>query len=378
MSIIQSDTIEWILDQTCRIQQIPAPTFAEGARADYMLNTWQAIGLTELSRDATGNAYARLPGGRGRPLVVSAHLDTVHPASAALPQRRSPERLCGPGIGDNSVSLAVLLALGKIWAAEKTILPGDLWLVGNTAEEGLGNLTGMRGVVERFGAQPLAYLVLEGMGLGLVYHRGLGVNRYRISAETAGGHSWGDYGLPSAIHELAELITRLAHIPLSKRPRTTLNVGVIQGGTSVNTIAGRAWMELDLRSEDRGALDRLDLRVHQVVQQAEIPGVRFQMDVIGNRPAGELPSDHPLVRTAQQVLMSLGVKPILEIGSTDANLPLSLGYPSICIGLTQGNYAHTSEECIYTPPLKTGLLQVLRLIEQCWGLEDLRPLPRWF
>jgi tripeptide aminopeptidase len=258
MNYLPPHFVESVLEQTCVIQQIAGPTFYETERANFIHNQFQALGLADITRDAAGNVLARLPStGNARPLVVSAHLDTVHPFSTNLAQQRLPDRIIGPSIGDNSLGLAGLLALPRMLADQRARLPGDLWLVANVAEEGLGNLKGMQAVVDRFGSRPIAYLVVEGMGLGNILHRGLGVERYKIAVRTPGGHSWADFGQPSAIHELCTLVNRLTALPLSDKPCTTLNVGIINGGTSVNTIAAEAWLELDLRSEDSHLLCQL-------------------------------------------------------------------------------------------------------------------------
>jgi tripeptide aminopeptidase len=385
-----------VLDLAGEIQQIPAPTFAESARANFIRHRFIEENLVDVDVDGTGNVYGRLPGrGEAPPLVVSAHMDTVFPPSTELRLVREAGRICGPGIGDNSLGVASLF--GLLWGlagqrAERnevkskrgpgdpdstfpdesphwpggesasSTLPGDLWLVANVGEEGLGDLRGMRAVVDRFGDQPLAYLVLEGMALGQIYHRGLGVRRYRITASTQGGHSWVDFGRPSAVHELAAFINYLIALPLPDRPRTTLNVGRISGGTSINTIASHAHLELDLRSEDLQVLVDLAGRVEALVKAANRPDVEFSYQQVGDRPVGSLPAQHPLVRLAQRSLKSLGIQPCLNIGSTDANIPLSLGIPAICLGLTTGARAHTPDEYINTAPLTQGLQQVLLVV----------------
>lgn len=357
-----------LLDLACRIQQVPAPTFEERTRALLVSDLFLAERLLDVALDGTGNVYARLPGRNSSapPLVVSAHLDTVFPLSADLGLVRGPDRIHGPGLGDNALGVAALF--GLVWALRATgdSLPGDLWLVANVCEEGLGDLRGMRAVCERFGPRPLAYLVLEGMALGHIYHRGLGVLRYRITARTAGGHSWKDYGQPSAIHELAALITRLTALDLPRDPRTTLNVGRIEGGTSVNTLAAEAFLELDLRSEGAAALAGLAAQVETQVEQATRPGVTFTCEVIGRRPVGGLPVEHPLVALAVDCLRAQGIQAELTIGSTDANLPLSLGYPAVCLGLTTGQGAHTAQEYIDIAPLEKGMAQLLCLARGAW------------
>jgi acetylornithine deacetylase/succinyl-diaminopimelate desuccinylase-like protein len=222
-------------------------------------------------------------------------------------------------------------------------------------------------VVDRFGSEPLAYIVLEGMALGQIYHRGLGVRRYRITVRTSGGHSWIDYGQPSAVHELTALSTRITALELPRSPRSTLNIGVISGGSSVNTIAAEAMLELDLRSENRDMLESLAAEVEKLVRSAEKPGVSIEAKIIGQRPAGELPVDHPLIRLAQDCLRKLDIEPRLNIGSTDANLPLSRGLPAITIGLTTGGRAHTVYEFINVGPLEIGLRLVVNLVRKLWG-----------
>jgi tripeptide aminopeptidase len=356
-----------VLDLAVTIQQIPAPTFNEQQRASFLMEKFTQEGLQDVSKDSAGNVYARWAGeGQRPPLVLSAHCDTVFPASTPLTLERTQDKIYGPGIGDNSLGVAGLF--GLVWAlrARAMVLPGDLWLVANVAEEGLGDLQGMRSVVERFGERVLAYIVLEGLALGQVYNRGLGVKRYRIRVKTSGGHSWVDFGLPSAIHELATLITRLNAMRLPRQPRSSLNVGVISGGTSVNTIAAQAELELDLRSEEAKTLDQIVEQVESLIASANRPGVKVQAEVIGLRPAGEISSDHPLVLLAQRCLKDQGLEPILGIGSTDANIPLSQGLPAVCIGVSTGGSAHTVDEFIHTQPVMTGLKHLLCLVEDAF------------
>ncbi len=359
-----------ILELASQIQQIPAPTFAEAQRAEFVRRMFEREALTDVETDANGNVYARLKGTspQAAPLIVSAHLDTVFPPETDLRLIRRRDRLIGPGIGDNSLGVAGLFGLLWLLQERGTRLPGDLWLVANVCEEGLGDLRGMKAVVERFGAAVQAYIVLEGMALGYIYHRALSVERYRIHAQTAGGHSWKDYGQPSAIHELAALVTRLTSLPLPASPRTTLNVGKFIGGTSVNVLAAEAWLELDLRSESGAALSAVSAQVQTLVKASERPGVKFSIHPISTRPSGELPASHPLVRLAEDSLRQQGYSPVLTIGSTDANIPLSRGYPSVCIGLTTGSGAHTTQEFIHTAPLEAGMEQLFHLVTRIWVL----------
>jgi len=374
--------IKRVLEMAVTIQQIPAPTFNETKRATFIRDRFVAEGLVDAEIDACGNVIARLPGrGMAQPVVVSAHIDTVFPLNLDLKVKHVGKTIRGPGIGDNALGVASLF--GLLWELTCTsnqihknkingikdgkmpllsTLSGDIWLVANVGEEGLGDLSGMRAVVERFGAQPQAYIVLEGLALGQIYHRGLGVRRYRIIVRTPGGHSWVDHGHPSAIHELAGLVTQLTAKKLPNQPRTSLNVGVISGGTSVNTIASEAHLELDLRSESRKALADLVEEVEKLVEGANYDKVRVSAQVIGNRPVGELHRQHPLVVKATRALTEVGVEPNFNIGSTDANIPLSQGLPAICVGITTGSGAHTLDEYIDIPPVSQGLKQLLKLV----------------
>ena len=422
------------------IQQIPAPTFQEARRAEFVRALFIDEGLADVKMDETGNVYARLAGkgaekalprpvpqkiwddirdsglyaGTGMSAVVSAHLDTIFPASVdlhfeRLTESRAPSgnrdchpgtgttaRIQAPGIGDNSLGVAGLF--GLVWELRQRnlTLPGDLWLVANVCEEGLGNLNGIRAVVDHFGSDPLAYIVLEGMALGHITHRGLGARRYRITIRTPGGHSWVDYGQPSAIHELTALSTRIlalnppltphapsgnqdrlrvaetgapaSHAGTGTTPRTTLNIGIISGGSSVNSIAAEAMLELDLRSESAERLETLAMQVEQIVHAAKNPGVTVEAEMIGNRPSGEIPAEHALVRLAQDCLRAVGMEPHLNTGSTDANLPLSRGLACITIGLTTGGRAHSMQEFINLAPLEKGMEQVTRLVCKVWDV----------
>jgi acetylornithine deacetylase/succinyl-diaminopimelate desuccinylase-like protein len=368
-----SSIIERVLDLAVQIQQIPAPTFMEEQRGNFIQINFNELGVNDVFMDDFGNVYARIKGRGEKPaVVVSAHLDTVFNQSIELPLVRKSEKISGPGIGDNSLGLAGLF--GLYWAINESLgnsntiplLMGDLWLVANVCEEGLGDLKGMKAVVNRIGNGVMAYIILEGMSFGQIYHRGLGVRRYRISVHTNGGHSWVDYGNPSAIHELAEMVVQIKNLAMPAEPRTSLNVGMITGGTSVNTIASDASLELDLRSVNTQALNVLIGQVLSIVEEANRKGgdaMLVKEEVIGNRPAGEIPADHPLVKLAMECYARKETNVKLNIGSTDANEPLSKGIPAICVGLTTGGGAHTVGEYIDTQPLAQGLGILVDIIQ---------------
>lgn len=361
------DISKRVLDLAVQIQQIPAPTFSEDQRAQFVKGMFEKEDLQEIRVDEVNNVYALLPGeGSGRPLIVSAHLDTVFPIETELSIEYKKDRIIGPGIGDNSLGVATLL--GLVWSLREigVTLLGDLWLVANVCEEGLGNLQGMRAVVDHFDADVQAYLIIEGLSLGYIQHRALGVHRLRITSKTMGGHSWSDFGSPSALHEISKLVTKLTALPLSKDPRTTMNVGKMAGGTSINAIASEAWLELDLRSESPQELTDLVQSVEQLIEAASKPKVRMEAEVIGNRPAGELPESHPLVDLAKDCLTELGIDPKVMIGSTDANLALNRGIPALVLGVTNGGGAHTTAEFVYIEPVKQGIQQLTQFVSRVW------------
>jgi len=364
---VNKDLVNRVIELAIQIQQIPAPTFQELKRAEFVQDLFLAEGLNDVCIDETGNVFARLRGNRGEnPLVVSAHLDTVFPMETDLRVTRGSELIHGPGLGDNSLGVASLF--GLLWSLRERELqfPGDVWFVANVGEEGLGDLRGMKAIVDRFGEVVRVYLVLEGLALGHVYHRAVGVKRYRVTVRTTGGHSWSDYGQPSAVHELAKLVVALSSLELPSHPRTTMNVGRISGGTSVNVIASESSFDLDLRSEGQETLAALVLAADKLIHKANRSGVSVEAQVIGQRPAGEISVSHPLVLLAKDCLRAQGLEPGLISGSTDANVPLSRGYPAIVLGVTTGGSAHTVHEYINIPPITQGLEQLVIFVSKVW------------
>ena len=360
------DLNRWI-GRTLSIQSIPAPTFDESERAAFLRSEFQALGMSDLEQDEIGNLFVRIPGAGAPPLIVSAHLDTVFAASTDLTHRRTRSRLIGPGVGDNSVALAALLELGQDFAPSE--LPGDVWLVANVGEEGLGNLRGMREVVARFGDQVTGYVVLEGMALGHIYHRALPVRRYRAAFSAEGGHSWIHAGRTSAVHKLIEVGEKLLNLSLPSEPRTTINIGHIEGGRSINSIADSAAMDIDLRSESEATLDELDRRLKELVRQIPSDGAEIEITLVGSRPGGDLPADHPLVLAALEALNRAGERDAyLEFGSTDASIPLNRGIPAVCVGVTKGGEAHTTREYIEIRPMRTGYKAIVELIRSSFSI----------
>ncbi len=353
-----------IVETAIAIQQIPAPTFDEARRGAAVAERMRALQLADVRIDAIGNVYGRRNRRANGPgLLIAAHLDTVFPAGTNLAVRRDGARIYGPGLGDNSMGVAALLHLAQALGQAEVANAGDIWFVANVGEEGLGDLRGMRAAVDTLGEQIGAAIALEGCEPGRIIHAGLGVRRYQISAAAGGGHSWSDFGAPSAIHALVRLAAQLSQLDAPKEPRSSFNIGVIEGGSSVNTIAQRASLLVDLRSTAPAALGRLIRQVEEIVAAARDtePGVTFAFETVGDRPAGSIPREHALAQMAGAAYMAEGLGAIYEIASTDANIPLSRGIPAVCVGVCDGGNAHRLDEYIEPARLPSGMRALLWL-----------------
>lgn len=370
-----------ITEEHIRICSIPATPFAEQERAEYLAKRFRELGLNEVSIDEEGNCTGLYEGTSSSPLIiVSAHLDTVFSAGTDFTVRREGYRLLAPGIADDGCGLIALIAIVQAMRAAKIETDGSILFVGTVGEEGEGNLRGVRHLLTRgiWSKRSLdAFLSFDGPGVDRITNRALGSRRYRVEFNGPGGHSWGDFGLPNPVHALGRAISRLAAYPAPKDPRTTFNVGSVEGGTSVNAIPERAAMEVDLRSAGDAELKRLDAFFRRAMKEAgeeessrRRPGdaaLKLQMELIGERPSGETPADSPLVKLAIESTRVLGIEPRLDQSSTDSNLPISLGIPAITLGAggTSGA-SHTLAEW-YDPRdrdkgLKRGLLLILGLV----------------
>jgi tripeptide aminopeptidase len=354
-----------VLDLTMRIAAIPAPTDGEGARSCAVEQLMGNEGLT-VSRDALGDVVATIPGrlnpGAGvKSLLIAAHLDTVFSLDTPLDIQRTEDCISGPGVGDNSLAVATAVKVADVLRQAGETPAVDVLVTGNVGEEGLGNLRGIREVL-RTRPEIGAVIALEGHNLGRVTHVAVGSRRFRITATGPGGHSWGDFGRPSAIHGLSKLIVELDAIPLPRSPKTTLNVGTIEGGVSVNTISPSASCLVDLRSTDESALRRLSDRVERLTKgRGRDDSITFSLEPIGERPAGVVAIDSSMVTIAARALRVLDVEPSFDASSTDANVPIAVGVPAVCIGLTTGGNVHRTDEYIDVEPVATGVAQLALL-----------------
>lgn len=339
-------TDDQTLAEQLELVRIPAPPFAEAERGEHVRDRFARLGLADVRRDEVGNVLgAWMPeGADGPPVVVAAHLDTVFPAGTAVEPRTSGRRIHAPGITDNCRGLAGMLAVARVLAASELHAPRPVLFAATVGEEGIGDLRGVKHLFAE--GSPLrgaaAFVALDGSGLRRIVHRAIGSRRLRIEIEGPGGHSWSDRGAPNPVAALGSAIAGIGGMALPHPDRSSLTVARVGGGSSVNAIPEDAWMELDLRSEVPGVLGRMEDDVRAVLARAAegqnsarrggTAPLRTRVHVIGDRPSGETPATHPLVRAAIAITGSLGAPPELVGSSTDANVPMALGIPSIAIG----------------------------------------------
>ncbi|NWG18670.1 MAG: M20/M25/M40 family metallo-hydrolase [Chloroflexi bacterium] len=354
---------EKVIEQAIAIQQIASPTFHEIRRADYVASQFAAQRLLQVEMDEVYNVYGLLPGKqRHAPaLMVTAHTDTVFPLETDLSVHAEAGRIHGPGLGDNSIGVAGLLGLASFLQKNHLIPCSDIWFVATSREEGMGDLGGMKAAFTRLKPRIHRVINLEGMALGHVYRAGIAVRRLHITAAAEGGHSWLNFGRSSAVHGILELGARITALRPAQAPRTTYNIGLIEGGQSINSIATQAGLWLDLRSEEPSGLAQIEQEVRAQVQAISRPDLSFSIEIVGDRPAGKLPPEHDLVQGALGALAQVGLQGVLENGSTDANIPLAAGCPAVTVGITRGGNAHRLDEYIETQPVSVGLRQLIIL-----------------
>lgn len=320
---------------------IPAPTFEEEVRGQYFENRFKELGLENVRVDEHGNIFGYRPGnGSGPKLVVSAHLDTVFPAGTDVVAKEIDGKIYAPGIADDGRGLASLLTIIRALGDTKVQTDGDIIFVATVGEEGLGDLRGVKGLFMDHNDID-GFISIEPGSPEEVTYLATGSRRYRVTFTGTGGHSFGDFGIPSAIHALGRAISSIADIRVSNNPKTTFNVGTIQGGTSVNTIAASAGMVLDMRSTSHEELLKLEEEVLGKIQQAandenERWGketINVELELVGDRPAGTQGDDTVIVQSAQAAAIVLGFEPKLnQPSSTDSNVPISLGIPAVTLG----------------------------------------------
>ena len=326
-----------------RITEIPAPPYKENVRAEYYLKRFQELGFKDAAIDGEGNVIGLRKGsGGGRPkLVVSAHLDTVFPEGTDVAVRESEGAVRAPGIGDDARGLAAMLSLIKSMNANGVATMGDVMFVGTVGEEELGNLRGVKALF-RDHADIDGFISIDGLGITRVVNQATGSHRYEMIFRGPGGHSFQEFGLPSAIHAMGRAVAKIADLQTPSDPKTTFTVGTVSGGTSVNAIASEARMAVDMRSNSTEELLKLEARLLDLVKQAVAEeNARWTSDqlsveikLIGDRPAGIVAMDSPIVQATQRAVTAItrGPRATFAGSSTDSNLAMSLGIPAVTIG----------------------------------------------
>jgi len=358
--------------------RIPAPPFGEAARADWLAERFREVGLDDVRIDDVGNVFGTHPGFGRRYVALSAHIDTVFPANTPLNIRQQGSRLYGPGASDNGAGVAAMLAIAALLRSVRLRHAMPFVFIGNVGEEGEGDLRGMRHIFStpRW-KDSIAYtLVLDGAGADTIVAEALGSRRFEVIVRGPGGHSWSDFGVPNPIVILAKAIGTFIATPVPTAPKTTFNIGVIRGGTSVNSIPESASMRVDIRSTSMAEMERLEQSLRQALNQgveeetmtAEMrstaqkrpAGVSCEVVVIGSRPAGELPQGARILQVVRAVDAQLGNAAQVQRASTDANIPLSLGFEAVAIGGGgSGGGAHTLQEWFDSNGRELALKRIL-------------------
>jgi tripeptide aminopeptidase len=350
------------------LTEIPAPPFKEQARAAAYLELLRGVGLADVELDAEGNAMGVRKGrAGGSMLAVVAHLDTVFPEGTDVRVTREGTRLMAPGVGDDTRALALLLTLVRAMDAAKVETDADILFVGGVGEEGEGDLRGVKYLLQsgKYKGRIQRFVAIDGSDQSGISNGALGSKRYRVTFKGPGGHSFRAFGVVSPAFAMGNAMTKLARIQVPTIPKTTFNVGVVAGGTSVNSIPTEMSMDVDMRSESPDELNRLVEAFRGTVQAAVDEENRIRstaegevvadFTLIGDRPAGETAIDSPLVSTTAAALRVFGLKPSYNIGSTDSNIPISMGIPAVTVGRGPSGRAHSLDE--WTDVEKTSAIR---------------------
>ncbi|HET8891961.1 MAG TPA: M20/M25/M40 family metallo-hydrolase [Candidatus Angelobacter sp.] len=366
------------------LAEIPAPPFGEAARSEWLRQRFTALGLEDVQADELGNVLGMLQSKRTAPMIgISAHLDTVFPQGTALQTREEANRLFGPGISDNAAGVIALLAVATALKRAQLQPATNIVFIGNVGEEGEGNLRGMRHL---FSASPwrdviTSLLVIDGAGTDTFVNQALGSRRFEVTFRGPGGHSWSDFGVPNPIVLLSRALSRFSEVHIPESPRTTFNIGVISGGTSVNSIPESATARVDLRSASMEELQKLEDRLRECVAEAwrEAPlahrsgelKVTLAIESIGDRPAAELPANARILQIVRAADKHLRIESFPRLASTDANVPLALGIEATTIGAGgDGGGAHTLREWFDCTNRDLGLKRILLVLLALTGVQE--------
>lgn len=373
---VVDDTDARTMAELRELTEIPAPPFGEEVRGRRFLELLQETGVDSAWVDEVGNVIGLRRGtGSGGTIAIAGHLDTVFPEGTDVTVRVRGDTLHAPGIADDTRGLAAVLALLRAMNAADVRTDADVLFIGNVGEEGLGDLRGMKHLFREGGPDIDAFISIDGTGHEGITNQGLGSHRYRVTVRGPGGHSWGAFGLANPAHTLGRAMHYFDEVGDSLTrtgPRTSYNVGVIGGGTSVNSVPFEAWMEVDMRSESPASLERIDAALHAAVERALEEGnavrrrgeaLTVDFEMIGDRPSGEVAEDAPIVQRAVAVSRLLGIEPRLGRSSTDSNIPISLGIPAITIGGGGvGSGAHSLDEWFLNRDGTLGIKRALLIL----------------
>ena len=358
-----------VVERTIALGEIPAPTGREGGRAEVVASWWRQDGWNNVRTDDAGNVWAQVRRGSGPPLLMCAHLDTVFDEEVSHGIRERAGRLVGPSVGDDTVGVAALSAVGSLLQDRGDGGSRPVWIVATVGEEGLGNLRGIRHALSNQHGTIGAVVAVEGNYLGRVSTTGVGSLRWRIQLRGPGGHAWERSEAPSAVHAAAGLTVALADLSNDEpvgRGRATVNVGRMGGGQAINARAQEAWLEVEIRADDAGALDRMEASARSAVEGSSAGGIESTIEELGRRAAGGIARDHALAKAAVAGLASAGWSSVFVATSTDANAAYELGIPAIAVGVTTGGGEHTRLEWIEIDPIAAGLTS---LVETLAGFE---------
>jgi acetylornithine deacetylase/succinyl-diaminopimelate desuccinylase-like protein len=380
LSQLQADNA-WTLQKQVALCEIPAPPFKEQQRAVAFRKEFIALGFENAHIDAEGNAVAELAGAaKGPTVMIAGHLDTVFPEGTDVRVTRDGGRLKGPGIGDDCRGLAVVLAVARSVKQSGLRFNGRVIFVGNVGEEGPGNLRGTKYLLGTTYKDQVDYFIsVDGAGEDIV-SRAVGSVRYNVHFKSPGGHSYGAFGMPNPIHAMGRAIATISDIQVPRAPKATFNVGIVSGGTSVNSIAMDATMDVDMRSESADELAKLDAQVRKAIQVAvtaelarwpsSTKGLTVKIDTIGIRPTGAQSDTAYIVRTALAAGARVGLRPTIGASSTDANVPIALRIPAVTIdGGGSGGGAHSHDEWYEDGPAgHAGPQWALRIVAALAGV----------
>ncbi len=348
------------VNELVMLTEIPAPPFGEKARGEAYARLMQSAGLADVQTDAEGNIVALRPGRGGAPLLaVAAHLDTVFPADTNVTVKRVGTTLRAPGIGDDGRGLAFLLAAVRAMQAAGIQTASDILFVGNVGEEGPGDLRGIRHLFTQgpWQGRIKRFITVDGRSNDLIANSALGSIRYRVTFKGPGGHSWGAFGQVSPAFAMGDAIANLGRLVVPKQPRVSYNVGIVSGGTSVNSIPFETAMDVDMRSASPEELRKVDAEFQRIVREAVAAenaarstvfgSITAELKLIGERPSGITPVDSPILRQVTATMQVFDKVPVWETSSTDANIPISLGIPAFAMASQSGDRtarAHSLDE----------------------------------